>query len=388
MSASDEMSFMARLAHARHGPFLGVQAIPVGYHAARIALCCRCAGGADERSASEQDGPRRASPAPSAHNHPGNIGCSHMALAGQHRPKFVERVFPPLESLSAVIEPSIVGDMNRRALYLVAAVRNSLKHFGGVRDGLLVIGAILYGVGYIAWSLHASIYHLGPVSGLDAQYFIAGIPVLLVLIIGWLLGKMLLQVVFVRWPAWYSRRSRAVQIFLTVAALSITVYCLAHSLLNSATWRRRATPADFIFALIAGVAALLVRLPGHRDLILARLKTESVILIAVLAGGTALIGALAYLTFIYPRIPQVLGGAEPRRAVLAIATDKIPPEVARSIAGREVTQDEKVFTTLPVFVYQEAGDALLVSIRRRARGEESELFKIRHDTVTIVKWLE
>jgi hypothetical protein len=46
-------------------PTLARSGHPVGCHVARIAPCCRSVGGAGERRASQQHGPRRAPPAPS-----------------------------------------------------------------------------------------------------------------------------------------------------------------------------------------------------------------------------------------------------------------------------------------------------------------------------------
>ena len=51
-----------------------------------------------------------------------------------------------------------------------------LQRLGEARDGLLILAALLYGVGYFAWSLFAWIYGLGAAPPFDAQYFLIGTP--------------------------------------------------------------------------------------------------------------------------------------------------------------------------------------------------------------------
>src|SRR4051812_28400933 len=105
--------------------------------------------------------------------------------------------------------------MTGRALRSMVVMKQLLARVGSLRDGLLVAGAIVYGAGYAAWSLHASMHGLGPVSGLEVQYFIAGVPVLLVLGIGWYIGRVLVKFCTTQWPAWYTQRSRVLQRIVT-----------------------------------------------------------------------------------------------------------------------------------------------------------------------------
>lgn len=52
---------------------------------------------------------------------------------------------------------------------------NWLVRVGALRDGLLVLASILYGLGYLVWSVHAWEQDLGLLPALDAQYFVAGV---------------------------------------------------------------------------------------------------------------------------------------------------------------------------------------------------------------------
>ena len=57
-----------------------------------------------------------------------------------------------------------------------------LKIAGELRDGFLVIAAICYFFGYIVWAITAYRNDLGLLPALDFQYFVAGVPPLLVLL--------------------------------------------------------------------------------------------------------------------------------------------------------------------------------------------------------------
>ncbi len=63
-----------------------------------------------------------------------------------------------------------------------AVQENWLTRIGGLRDGFLVMASVIYGTGYLVWSLQAWRLGLGLLPALDAQYFAAGfIPVLVVI---------------------------------------------------------------------------------------------------------------------------------------------------------------------------------------------------------------
>lgn len=50
-----------------------------------------------------------------------------------------------------------------------------LKWFGERRDGLLVVAAAVYGLGYLVWSYNAWRNELGQLPALEFQYIISGV---------------------------------------------------------------------------------------------------------------------------------------------------------------------------------------------------------------------
>lgn len=50
-----------------------------------------------------------------------------------------------------------------------------LIRIGKIKDGILTISVILYVLGYIVWSINASLCHLGNLPAVQSQYFAAGV---------------------------------------------------------------------------------------------------------------------------------------------------------------------------------------------------------------------
>jgi hypothetical protein len=67
------------------------------------------------------------------------------------------------------------------------SISDSLKWLGDRRDGFLIAGAGIYGLGYAVWSRNAYRSGLGQLPGLDLQYFTAGLVPAALLILTWAL---------------------------------------------------------------------------------------------------------------------------------------------------------------------------------------------------------
>lgn len=219
-----------------------------------------------------------------------------------------------------------------RSLRLLAQTQRALRRIGDARDGLLIFGALLYGAGYIAWSLYAWVNHLGPVAGLDAQYFIAGIPVVAVFLTCWWVGNATVHFHRNVWPRWYYAKSVRIQWILLVLVIPalLTAYAL-YMYLFGPFGRPSGAPAilDLVVAIAGVLVMLLVRRPSNAKpspggLFFDRVTTrQGIITIYIVVGVFALFGAAVYLQLLYPKIPQVIGGAAPRRAVIDLNVERI-----------------------------------------------------------------
>ena len=70
-------------------------------------------------------------------------------------------------------------------------ITGGLKWLGEHRDGFLVGGAVIYGLGYLVWSYNAYRNHLGQLPGLEFQYLISGLVPALLLGAGWATASLL-----------------------------------------------------------------------------------------------------------------------------------------------------------------------------------------------------
>ena len=97
-----------------------------------------------------------------------------------------------------------------------------LKWLGERRDGLLIGGAVLYGLGYLVWSYNAWRNHLGQLPAIEFQYLMSG------LIPGAIIGM-----------AWAATTffSSSPSTNLCVSTLALRLWVVAQGLLGSTvTW--------------------------------------------------------------------------------------------------------------------------------------------------------
>src|SRR5881397_1154408 len=58
---------------------------------------------------------------------------------------------------------------------MLGSFSDLLKWLGERRDGFLISGAVLYGLGYLVWSYNAWRNHLGQLPALEFQYVMSGL---------------------------------------------------------------------------------------------------------------------------------------------------------------------------------------------------------------------
>ena len=249
-----------------------------------------------------------------------------------------------------------------RFLRRIAVWSTTLKRLGDVRDGLLVLGALIYAAGYGAWSYHAWNMQLGPLPALDAQYFLAGIPALGTLLLAWCAARAVVRFYVVTYPAWRVRQSRRVTrgldwvAFLT--SMAGVAYIAKYRLV--AIFTQDISASDIAILAVCALSITLQREPFPDDE--PALTKPEVWLTYMLTLAFALLGALAYLRIAYPRIPQVFGGAEPRAARLDLLSARITPETARLLgASSNGIITDRAYRSGRLWVYYSDRDILLVS---------------------------
>ena len=280
--------------------------------------------------------------------------------------------------------------MKNELLKKTKSIKSLIIQLGSLRDGFLVIGAALYGFGYMSWALHAFQYNLGPAPGLDAQYFVAGIPVLCVTIIGWWIGSCIAGFCSKIWPVWFNRFAKRTQYFLfslllvcTIVTLTITCFIYDESLFYFTL--------KSIFLLIFGVLLYML----ITTLKLLRTKTSIkfeffLILNRILIILSALFFAYIYIFSIYARIPQALGGAKPRLAILDLYCDKMTYDTYKELgANLDSCKNSACIQTQPVIVYHETSEDYFVKIFEiNGSGKPHLLITLKKKNISSVKWIE
>lgn len=321
-----------------------------------------------------------------------------------------------------------------------------LLALGQIRDGILISGAIIYGVGYLFWSVHALQHNLGFLPALDLQYLIAGILPSFILILSLVLGRLLYRFVMDIWPGLVG--PDATGFWLGVRMLLIAaLYCIIFSLLISASFG-----AGIVLLLLILLPFILNKLPVKPyDELSGAKKTGRIILLALFIGciggmyyfsdylegllpeflknlkdqrwwviplyltillcpplkGWELVsrfkviyfiitvlflpvfGFIYYIQHIYPSLPQEFGGVSARCATLDMDSKNLSAELRASLIRTSISHDSSpvVLHTVPLKVYYANQQILLVKIKHPSRGQDAtKVFEINKKDVNTISW--
>jgi hypothetical protein len=311
--------------------------------------------------------------------------------------------------------------MSFKQLRLIARAEHPLQHLGRIRDGLLVIGALLYGFGYASWAAYAWLNNLGPMPGLDAQYFVAGIPILLFIILGLVISKILGFLYFSVWFTLYSEGSVTFKIISNVVFLGSFILCWVLFFISFDPAGRMANDkiAMFVLSIILILLIIPVLVYSMIDLLQAVEKElrkrpegfsgnlfimgylvnklaintfnselrEYVSLNRVIIIMIALLFSGLYIRNIYPKIPQTLGGAKPRTAILNIYADKISGNTClRLVEKPDTSRSGAVIRSKPLPVFYESKDNLIV-VPVSKNASTDTLFDLKKETISSIEWI-
>jgi hypothetical protein len=307
-------------------------------------------------------------------------------------------------------------------LRLIAQGEHTLQHLGKIRDGLLVIGALLYGFGFVSWAIYAYLHNLGPIPGLDAQYFVAGIPILIIIIIcGWIsyiIGWLYTSL----WFKIYNEGSIKFKITSNSFFLILFILCwilLSKAVTHKITSFSESSDLIILTALILIIFPILTHsivelLLSHnerikkkysglsdkyviKEYIISQLaikffsseQNRNIIVNRSIIIALALIASFFYIKEIYPKIPQTLGGANPRHAYIDIYKDKISTETLNILAENPDTSTiRKVIKSKPLHVYYESNANIIVVLDNNIDSSTDSLFDIKKDAIASIKWIK
>ena len=236
------------------------------------------------------------------------------------------------------------------------SLETTQQRLTSVRDIALVVGAGLYLLGYIAWSLYAWHMSLGLLPVLSTQYVVAGaiIGVFLAIAAAYIWSLFLLTKAAPQWKGKFGRRRAAATywlgfaFFLPMGGLVIAgdYYNISHMMI---------VPVFVLFVCAPALVSL-----GSTSSPMVHKRRLSIFMGIVLP-----IVALAFAIVSFLHLPQQSGGVHPQCVRLDIERKMLSSELQAALlipANANSNKMPKVQETLPLDLLFERADALRVRL--------------------------
>lgn len=294
-----------------------------------------------------------------------------------------------------------------------------IENIGKLRDGLLVVVTITYITGYIAWSYIAWSNGFGALPVLDAQYFLAGFPLIITAFLVFLIIRFLKSVFLVRWPTYFQgmtfKKQAIIQSFIFIMPIGSFVLIF---LIDTFKWP--ASDSNRIIAIIVSFCSIILfyllfepknilekffeileekkssnslekykptlkkALVSLLNFLIYKNKKSYIYTLPVIAGIVAI---YLYLSILYPQIPYEFGGAKPRIATLDIVRSDFSTETINKLVDASLMlKKDKILPTNIVTVYLVTKDIFII----RTQNVDSKLeqrFEISRSAVKSINWI-
>ena len=217
-------------------------------------------------------------------------------------------------------------------LPIPSAFEEGVKQIGNLRDGLIVISIVVYGMGAAVWSYQGRRFNLGSLPVLDLQYFVAGIiPALIILsvfLVTYLTGSALKKL----WKVFGPEASPVRRFIQKGISVLYVLDAVAFVLLWIFGRHLKISQIVVTAMLYAGLAVLMAGSPlfarvwkkgSAQEFRLVGSDWRTIGTYPVLVGGLCL---YLYAGFVYPQLSQSFGGALPRIAYLDLKSSDLSPE--------------------------------------------------------------
>jgi len=274
-----------------------------------------------------------------------------------------------------------------------------LRWLGERRDGFLVGGAVLYGLGYLVWSYNAWKNGLGQLPGLDFQYLIAGlVPAAVILLAGAAIRSFSrLQertLSFLRRHPKLRRLSIStiaiIQVGLSLAMFAADKEWIPQTWLTKEELTKYTAPAVMLILYYM----LLLQAPSRTNRSMRWMARLSDVYQYVIAAFFCWYSLVIYFD-LYPRLPQELGGPEPRCAYADLRKDEISFQSLSALTkpGVETVSPEiEVIRSRKLMVYFAGGEHFLVRTSPDGASTSAEelrrapLYELHKDVIRAVEW--
>lgn len=262
-----------------------------------------------------------------------------------------------------------------------------LAWLGAHRDGFLVSGAVLYGLGYLVWTYNAWRNHLGQLPAAEFQYLIAGIIPGVLICLAWA------GVAFSP-----GIRDKTIAIFEEYGFLRVPIVILYGAVflagyIAEKTWGWKDGEISRYSLPFAVVVMYLLLVTNDTW------KNWRPLLVFYRYWLPFLFCWYCLLIYVdlYPRLPQVLGGPQPRCAYVDLEQQQIASSTLSALAlansaDSSVNSAPKVVRTKKLDVYFSSSDYLLVRVASdtgttgSTKPENEPLYELRKEIIRVVQW--
>jgi len=275
-------------------------------------------------------------------------------------------------------------------------VSDLLEQISKYRDGLLILLSCTYILGYVVWSLHAMVNHLGLLPAIDAQYFLAGIVPGVVIYLTYLflthsrsVSAVLLKLLRPRRNG-LRRYTLPFLIFVEVALLIAQAFSLDWS--RALDWSYRPLWKEHRITLVLLwlgcplVFLLLHTAPTQRLTSIGTRRSLDVRRISSSVNGVffSLSLILFYIFWAYPTLPQELGGVKPRCAFIDVDATKVSEQTRSAIF--EPTNDRTgVLSSVKLTVLYTGSEFLLV---KPELNQGAPTYELKRGELTVIRWCD
>jgi hypothetical protein len=288
------------------------------------------------------------------------------------------------------VHSRLVGKkMNSEKLLVVARVKSLLRHLGQVRDGLLVLGGILYIAGYSSWAFFASTNGLGPLPALQPQYFVSGVPVIVFMMVA-AFSIRIGHIAYARqWPAWISSKSTKVRrvVLAIIVSLAMILFGLYLKLLFGLKDADGPISDWKVLGIIAVGFCGLALVPLVRIESLIRLTSFYSKFIYAMVVLLSIFFTMLYLKELHPLIPFEMGGPRPRAAILDLVRGKLSEDTALRLIPKENINKAQIIASRRVWIYFSSSSTVMLSAMDPMHSHSPELLELDRSAIVAIRWL-
>jgi hypothetical protein len=249
-----------------------------------------------------------------------------------------------------------------------------LRNAADLRDAVIFVASIIYIIGYITWASYSYYRRLGTVKALDAQYFVIGIPVALLMVL--VLSAMSnLGIWLDSWNLYLYSLGSQFRFIIGIIFLVLGVIVILFYLRT----RHKNFRLSFILAILFWIIVVLTPDSGG----LLRLTSRIMLTVVTLAIFAILI--VIYVTRVYELIPHTLGGGKCRTARFDLIKRAISPTLLKQLAANRVG-NHSIIQSRDVTVVSISDNWVLVRVGQ-VQDTSAPIIELPRTSIASVIWL-